>query len=143
MTDGSGAARATDVPGASPAPGRARRPLLLALAVVVLAIGAVGIAAFAPGALCACSPTLPPLPPSPVVGVVTTVDSSSLGVVQHVTLRLTDGQTASLQIGVLENATEFPPGHLAEHQVSSEPVRAFYRLDAAGAPIVYRLEDAG
>jgi hypothetical protein len=40
----------------------------------------------------------------------------------------------------LENPTEFPPGHLAEHLASSEPIRAYFR-EADGKRVVYRLED--
>ena len=79
--------------------------------------------------------------PSPVVGVVVRVDSAGLGQVRGFDLRIENGSTVRLTLGVLENAAEFSPSHLAEHQASSEPVRAFYRLEA-GVPVVYRLEDA-
>ena len=56
-------------------------------------------------------------------------------------LRLPDETTVTLTLGILENATEFSPSHLAEHMATSVPVRAFYRLED-GVPTVYRLEDA-
>jgi hypothetical protein len=90
---------------------------------------------------CGCTPTEPPLPPSPIVGVVVAVDSAGLGQVKAFTLRLTDGSTILLTLGALENVTEFSPSHLSEHQATSQPVRAFYRLED-GKPVIYRLEDA-
>jgi hypothetical protein len=87
---------------------------------------------------CACTP---PAIDSPLVGVVVGVDSAGLGDVRGFTLRTSDG-TFALTLGPLENATEFSPGHLTEHMASSEPVRAYFRLDGSEA-IVYRLEDAG
>ncbi|HUQ43908.1 MAG TPA: hypothetical protein VM451_05790 [Candidatus Limnocylindria bacterium] len=54
---------------------------------------------------------------------------------------MTDGTTIHLDMGTLENATEFSPSHLAEHQVTGVPVRAAYRV-VDDVPIVYRLEDA-
>ena len=86
-------------------------------------------------------PTAPPVPASPVEGIVTAVTSSGLGQVERFNVRLADGTTIVLHMGVLENATEFPPGHLAEHQATSSPIRAFFR-DADEGPTVYRLEDA-
>jgi hypothetical protein len=90
---------------------------------------------------CACTPAQASLPPSPIAGVVVAVDSAGLGQVTAFTLRLADGSTFLLDVGTLENATEFSPSHLSEHQVTSRPILAFYRLED-GKPIVYRLEDA-
>lgn len=95
-----------------------------------------------PNAACACTPTQPPGPASPVVGVVISVDSAGLGQVDSFVLRLPDASTLTLAVGLLENATEFSPAHLAEHMASSQPIRAFFRLDGDGVPTVYRLEDA-
>ncbi len=97
-------------------------------------------AMLAPGA-CACTSTEPPLPPSPIDGVVVAVDSAGIGQVKAFTLRLTDGTTILLTLGNLEDATQFSPSHLSEHQATSQPIRAFYRLED-GKPVVYRLEDA-
>jgi hypothetical protein len=90
---------------------------------------------------CACTPAQATLPPSPIAGVVVAVDSAGLGQVTAFTLRLPDGSTFLLDVGTLENATEFSPSHLSEHQVTSRPILAFYRLED-GKPVVYRLEDA-
>ncbi len=113
-------------------------PTLAVLAAVVALVLIAGLSA--PPA-CACTPTAAPLPPSPVDGVVVAVDSAGLGQVKAFTLRLPGGSTILLTLGTLENATEFSPSHLSEHQVTSQPIRAFYRLED-GKPVVYRLDDA-
>lgn len=81
------------------------------------------------------------LRPTSVEGVVVAVDSAGLGKVNGFDLRLPDGTTLTLKLGVLENATQFSPAHLAEHMASSERVRVFYRNEA-GVPTAYRIEDA-
>lgn len=109
---------------------------------VISAFLAVGIIGLNLKAACACSPTQPPVPASPVLGVVTSVDSPSLGKVKGFTLRETaSGLALVFTLGLLENATEFSPSHLSEHMASSEPVRVFFRLEN-GQPVVYRIEDA-
>ena len=45
-------------------------------------------------------------------------------------------------LGTLDNATEFPPGHLKEHQASADPVLVFFR-EENGKLVVYHIEDAG
>jgi hypothetical protein len=85
--------------------------------------------------------TAPPVPDSPVEGVIVEVTSTGLGQVERFTLRLADGTRIVLHMGVLENPAEFPPGHLAEHQATSEPIRAYFRDEDEG-PTVYRIEDA-
>jgi hypothetical protein len=102
----------------------------------------------------ACGPDVPPPTPhvpspplptigitSPIDGVVIEVDAASLSDVRGFTLRTRDGANLSFVLGVLENAAAFSPSHLAEHQVSSEPVRVYFRTENGGR-IVYRLEDA-
>jgi hypothetical protein len=74
-------------------------------------------------------------------GVVVDVESSGLTDVRAFTLRGSDGRQRTFRIGSLENAAEFPPGHLVEHIASAEPVRVFYREEEGGL-IAYRLEDA-
>jgi hypothetical protein len=82
------------------------------------------------------------MPSSPVDGVVLTIDATGLSQVQGFTLRTATGQTLRFVLGTLENPTQFPPGHLAEHQANALPVRVFFVVDSSGAPVVYRLEDA-
>lgn len=95
-------------------------------------------------ALAACdigaSPA-PSLPASPLDGVVVHVDSAGIGNVTAFTMRLAGGATLVLSLGTLENATQFAPGHLAEHETTGLPIRAWFVV-SGGVPIVYRLEDA-
>ena len=125
---------------------RRRRPLrvvLPALAFVVAGVVVLGTSVLL-NAACACTPqlpTTPPIPPSPVVGVVIRIDSPSLGVVNEFDLLTPSGETVTLAMGVLENAQQFSLSHLATHEATGVPVRAYYRLQD-GRPFVYRLEDA-
>jgi hypothetical protein len=81
------------------------------------------------------------LPASPIDGVVVHVDSTGIGNVTAFTMRLPGGATLVLSLGTLENATQFAPGHLAEHETTGLPVRAWFVV-GSGVPVVYRLEDA-
>ena len=69
------------------------------------------------------------------------VDSVSLTDVRGFAIRTTDGRTVEFRVGQLENAAEFPPGHLGEHQATSIPIRVTYR-EEAGERVAIRLEDA-
>jgi len=108
---------------------------------IVVAVG-IGIAtAVAVGtARPACACVAPP--GSPVDGVVISVNSASLTDVRGFDLRTADGFNLTFQLGALENATQFSPGHLKEHQATGSPVRVFFTRSASGQMIVYRLEDA-
>lgn len=117
---------------------RSLRGLPLGL-VIVVAIGvavAVGVATARPA--CACTPP----PSSPVDGVVISVNSTSLTDVHDFVLRVADGSNMTFVLGVLENATQFSPGHLKAHQASGTPVRVFFSRSSTDQLIVYRLEDA-
>jgi hypothetical protein len=103
---------------------------LLLVAVTIVACGPTGTASTATGA-----------PGSPVIGVITAVDSAGLSDVRGFTIRTDDGRSLTFVLGPLENATEFPPGHLGEHLATSEPVRVFFRLEGASM-LAYRIEDA-
>jgi hypothetical protein len=76
-----------------------------------------------------------------VVGVITHVDQQSLDAVSGLTLRTSDGQTLEFAVGKLENAAEFPPGHLATHQATAQPVRIWYRMEGSER-VAYRIADA-
>jgi hypothetical protein len=82
----------------------------------------------------------PPTGTVAVVGVVVAVDSGGLTDVRGFTLRTTDGQLLSFGLADLQNGVEFPPGHLAEHQLTASPVRVWYR--EGDPPQAIRLEDA-
>jgi len=91
--------------------------------------------------VCACSPA-PSAPASPVDGVVISVDAQGLSSVSGFELRPNvGGPTLHFMLGTLENATQFAPGHLKEHQASGSPIRVYF-VPQGSALIVYRLEDA-
>jgi len=103
---------------------------------LVSVLGAMLVAACGQGA----SPA-PSLPASPVEGVIVAVDASSLSDVRGFTLLLAGGSQLTFRLGVLENPTDFPPGHLKEHQATSEPIRVYFRIEG-GVAVAYRIEDA-
>jgi hypothetical protein len=76
-----------------------------------------------------------------VQGVVVGVDSTGLTKVKGFTLRADDGRTLAFDLSSLENAVEFPPGHLVEHQGLGSKVRVWYRGDSDTLRAI-RLEDA-
>jgi hypothetical protein len=115
------------------------RGALIAVAVVLVAGLGAWFLFLSP--VCACSPT-PSGPASPVDGVVISVDAQGLTAVTGFELRPNaGGPTLHFSLGTLENATQFPPGHLKEHQASGSPIRVYY-VGQGSALIVYRLEDA-
>jgi len=75
-----------------------------------------------------------------VEGVVVAVESAGLTDVRGFTLRTEAGETIEFRLGELENAVEFPPSHLAAHQVDAYPVRVWYRMEGEERFAV-RLED--
>jgi hypothetical protein len=87
------------------------------------------------------SPSASLAPDTPqVVGIIVAIDAASLADVRSFTLRTTDGKQLTFGLAELQNGAQFAPGHLAEHQATSQPVRVFYR-DAAGTLQALRLED--
>jgi hypothetical protein len=108
------------------------RRALLALAGLLAAAALVG---------CQTQPAATPDVQSPVDGVVIEVDAVSLTDVRGFTLRTSGGFSFAFRLGVLENATDFSPSHLKEHQATSEPIRVWFRIEN-GARVAYRIEDA-
>jgi hypothetical protein len=119
-----------------------RRAVWSIAAIVLVVVGLFVVGMLQALNLCACSSSPAPAPASPVVGVVVAVDSSGLGRVGGFSIRVADGSTIDFELGALENPTEFPPSHLAEHMASSQPVRVFFRQEPGQRLDVYRLEDA-
>ena len=74
-------------------------------------------------------------------GIVVAVEATSLSSVQGFSIQTADGQTMDFRIVKIENASIFPPGHLAEHKVSLVPVRVTY-VDRNGTHEAVRIEDA-
>jgi hypothetical protein len=123
--------------------------MLLAVLVAILVVGCAAVgetpppAAFTPppAASVTPGPSASETPGSPVAGIVTSVDSSGLTQVKGFTLRSVAGEDLTFVMGTLENGDEFPPGHLAEHMASADPILVFFR-PTDGKLVVYRLEDA-
>lgn len=74
-------------------------------------------------------------------GVIVAVDATGLTEVHGFTLRTADARTLIFRIDALENAVEFPPSHLIEHQATAQAVRVSYRLDGE-VLVAVRIEDA-
>ena len=110
-----------------------RRLFLAALAVVAIAAAVV--------ALTGGGPADGSRPDGPAVdGVAIQVESSGLASVSGFTLRTADGRELRFGLGELQNATQFAPGHLAEHVATSQPIRVWYRETAGGLEALW-LED--
>ena len=111
------------------APGRRRLVVLGAVVIAVVAV-AIGAATILGG------------PGRKIdTGIVVAVQATSLSAVQGFSIRTTDGQTVDFRIGALENASVFPPGHLAEHKVSLVPVQVTW-VERDGSRVAVRIEDA-
>ena len=78
---------------------------------------------------------------SDMTGVVVGVDSQGLADVRGFTLRRPGGELVEFSLRALQNATEFAPSHLAEHQATAEPVRVWWRMEGADR-LAIQLEDA-
>lgn len=107
--------------------------ILVALVVVVG-----GVAIFLPGSV---NQRHQPVGSDPMVGVIVAVDAEGLGSMRGFTLRRAGGELITFDLRALENGFAFPPGHLAEHQATADPVRVWYREDA-GSRLAIRIEDA-
>lgn len=115
---------------------RTRSVFALAL---VLVIVIAGVVAFVQGN--DPSPSGPPTDLPTMVGVVVGVESGGLGDVRSFALRDEEGSITTFALADLGNPTKFPPGHLAEHQATAEPIRVFYRFDGTVYDAIW-LEDA-
>jgi hypothetical protein len=115
-----------------PAPVRPGRGRLLVLGVVVVVTVVLAVAAATalggPGR-------------QVETGIVVSVEATSLSSVHGFSIRTVDGRTVDFRIVSIENASTFPPGHLAEHKVSLVPVRVTY-VDRGGGHEAVRIEDA-
>jgi hypothetical protein len=115
---------------------RRTRNLFAVVLVVVIAI--TGGAALILGATGGSAPAAPTGTTS-ADGVVVAVDAAGLGDVHGFTLRETGGSLLDFRLA-LADPTRFPPGHLAEHQATAEPVRVWYRTDGP-TRIAVRIDD--
>jgi hypothetical protein len=117
-----------------------RRTRNLFAVVLVIVIAVTGGAAILLSSTSVLDPDGPPATTS-VEGVIVAVDGSGLDDVRGFTLRRPGGEMLEFRLGELENGDEFPPGHLAEHQATAEPVVVYYRLEG-DERFAVRLEDA-
>ena len=117
---------------------RRTRNLFALLFVVVVA--STGVAAILLSETSTPSDDAPP-GTTAVVGVIVAVDSQGLADVRGFTLRGAGGELQDFDLRDYESGTEFPPGHLAEHQATATPVRVWYR-EESGIRLAIRLEDA-
>lgn len=78
---------------------------------------------------------------SPITGVVVHVESTGLNQVTSFDLRTTDGEVYTFELSRLEPDSQFPPGHLTEHQAGAEPIRVHFTVDGQTI-FAARLEDA-
>jgi len=123
------APRSTEVP-AAPAIGTASAP------------GTAGASGTAEASGTAIAPGTAEAPTAEATGVVVAVESGGgLGDVRGFTLRVAGGELLIFNLRALENAAEFPPGHLVQHQADSFPVRVLYRTEGSER-LAIRLEDA-
>jgi hypothetical protein len=74
-------------------------------------------------------------------GIVVAVEATSITSVQGFSIRTADGRTVDFRVGTLENASAFPPGHLATHKVSLVPIQVTY-VDRDGGHVAVALVDA-
>jgi hypothetical protein len=114
-----------------------RRVFLVALAVTVVVAGAAVV--FLGGG----SPSASALPTGTqeLTGVIVAADSAGLSEVRAVTVRTADGALVDFSLERLQNGAEFPPGHLAEHQATAEPVSVRY-VERDGVKLALRIDDA-
>jgi hypothetical protein len=117
-----------------------RRTRNLFALVLVVVVAATGGAALLLSDTTMLDPDGPP-DTTRVEGVIVAVDGSSLANIRGFTLRQKGGETLDLQLGELENGAVFPPGHLAEHQATAQPVVVYYRMEG-NERFAVRIDDA-
>jgi hypothetical protein len=110
--------------------GRTRNVFVIGLLALVVASGAAAYALRAD-----------PDTTESVTGVIVGVESEGLDRVRGFDLRIQDGSTLTFVLGDLENGATFPPGHLAEHQATGQPVNVTYVTDGA-TKVAVRIDDA-
>jgi hydrogenase maturation factor HypF (carbamoyltransferase family) len=75
-------------------------------------------------------------------GVVVAVETGDgLGDVRGFTLRVAGGELLVFSLRELQNAAEFAPSHLIQHQADAYPLRVVYRTEGTEL-LALQLEDA-
>jgi hypothetical protein len=117
-----------------------------------LRVRALVLASLVAVALVACEPSSTPAPAtavpgspaalvSPIEGVPIDIEAEGFSKVNAFTIRTEDGRQLRFVLGPLDNPTEFPPQHLAEHLAGSTTIRVYFRPQGPDE-VAYRLEDA-
>jgi hypothetical protein len=114
--------------------------LAVSVAGLVLALSVAACGSTGPSAPATATPD-PSTLVSPLDGQVVKLDTEGLTRVRGFVLRTDAGAEVPFVIGILENAVQFPPSHLAEHMATGTAVRAWFHVED-GRASVYRLEDA-
>lgn len=100
----------------------------------------------------ACTPSPTPAAPtagagspgalvSPIDGVPIDIEAEGFSKINAFTIRTDDGRQLRFVLGPLENPTEFPPQHLAEHLAGSTRIRVYFHQQGPDE-VAYRLEDS-
>lgn len=76
-----------------------------------------------------------------IVGIVVQVESEGLTDVKGFSLRADSDNDMLFELSKLQNGAVFPPGHLTEHQASSQPIRVWFKTEG-GINYALWLEDA-
>jgi len=109
---------------------------LLLVGVIVLTGGAALILGGSPPATDPFATGATPL----VIGVIVDVQAEGLTNVRSIKVRTPAGEVIAFDLTRLESGAQFPPGHLAEHQVTAEPVQVSY-LEEGGTRFAIRVDD--
>ena len=116
-----------------------RRTRILFAALLIAVVAGTAVAA-----LLLSDPAELDLPPGTesMTGVVVQVDGSGgLNNVNGFVLRQPGGELTEFSLRDLRNGTQFPPGHLAEHQATAAPIRVWFLVDG-DENMALKLEDA-
>ncbi len=116
-----------------------RRTRILFAALLIAIVAGTAIAA-----MLLSDPSELDLPPGTesMTGVVVQVDGSGgLNNVNGFVLRQPGGALTEFSLRDLRNGTQFPPGHLAEHQATAAPIRVWFLVDG-NENMALKLEDA-
>ena len=118
-----------------------RAMVIGALVLVALAGCVPGDAASTDAPSASAVPGSPVALVSPIEGVPIDIDAEGFTKITAFTIRTDDGQELRFRMGPLENATEFPPTHLAEHLAGSTRIVVSFRPEGSDE-VAYRIEDA-
>lgn len=117
---------------------RTTRNLFAVLLVGIIVVTG-GAALILGGSPTAVDPSAPPETPT-VTGVIVDVKVESLTKARSIQVRTPAGEVIAFDLTRLASGGQMPPGHLAEHQVTAEPVVVSY-VDEGGTRFAIRVDD--